>query len=113
MKYFAIGAVLAILVTGASAHSKIETTIPADGAVLASAPAEIDLTFGKDIRLTRVVLSHQDGAAVPLDLGSQTQFGRGFTVPLQSLGQGVYRIEWRGLGMDGHAMTGTFTFAVE
>jgi len=29
------------------------------------------------------------------------------------MGAGTYRIEWRGLGIDGHAMQGEFTFTVE
>ena len=28
-------------------------------------------------------------------------------------GQGLYRIEWRGLSIDGHAMRGRFTFRVK
>jgi methionine-rich copper-binding protein CopC len=29
------------------------------------------------------------------------------------MGEGIYRIEWRGLGADGHAMQGAFTFTVD
>ncbi len=36
-----------------------------------------------------------------------------FTVPMQSVGSGTYVIDWRGLGADGHAMTGSFSFVVE
>ncbi|WP_095588175.1 copper resistance CopC family protein [Actibacterium ureilyticum] len=113
MKTFAMIALLSALATGASAHSRVDTTTPADGATLAAAPAEIALNFADDIRLTRVDLTHADQSAVQLDLGAQKAFGRAFTLPLGVDGPGAYRIEWRGLGQDGHAMQGAFSFTVE
>jgi methionine-rich copper-binding protein CopC len=29
------------------------------------------------------------------------------------MGAGVYFVKWRGLGADGHALNGTFSFTVE
>jgi methionine-rich copper-binding protein CopC len=29
------------------------------------------------------------------------------------MGAGVYQIEWRGLGVDGHPMSGSFSFEVK
>ncbi|MDE4134983.1 copper resistance protein CopC [Phaeobacter sp. QD34_3] len=113
MKTIAPFALAVLLATQALAHSKISGSSPADGAVLSQPPARIELTFAKHIRLTRVKLLSQDGSDRPLDLGSQTSFGREFSLPVHELGQGVYQIEWRGLGQDGHAMTGGFSFSVE
>lgn len=104
---------IATLATGAFAHSRVDTTMPENGATIADVPAEISLSFSADIRLTRVEMAHQDHPSVTLDLGDQTRFGRAFTLPLRSMGEGIYRIEWRGLGIDGHAMQGTFTFTVD
>ena len=39
--------------------------------------------------------------------------GKIFAIPMQSMGEGTYEIEWRGLGEDGHPMNGTFGFTVE
>lgn len=113
MKKFVLFALLATLSSGAFAHSRIDKTTPENGAVMAEAPAEISFSFANDIRLTRVDMTHADHPPVQLDLGSQKSFGRAFKLPLEGMGAGSYLIEWRGLGIDGHAMQGAFTFTVE
>ena len=113
MKNLAIIALINALATGAFAHSGVDTIMPKDGATLAEAPSEISFSFADEIRLTRVDMIHQDHPAVRLDLRDQTSFGRVFLLPLDGSGEGIYRIEWRGLGKDGHAMQGEFTFTVD
>jgi methionine-rich copper-binding protein CopC len=113
MKILVTVALISTLASSVFAHSRVETTIPANGAVIAEAPAEISFNFAADIRLTRVDLTHQDHPSVRLDLGDQTSFGRVFTLPMQAMGEGRYHIEWRGLGVDGHAMQGDFSFTVD
>lgn len=113
MNKLAMIALFSTLATGVFAHSSVTTTQPANGDVLAEVPAEISFTFAKGIRLTRAEMGHLDQPAIRLDLGDQTSFDLLFTVPLQEMGKGTYRIDWRGLGEDGHAVQGTFTFTVE
>lgn len=113
MKHLALFVLLASLASGAFAHSRVDTTTPENGAVIADVPADISFNFANDIRLTRVEMTHADHPSVQLDLGDQKSFDRSFTLPLEGMGVGIYRIEWRGLGIDGHAMQGEFTFTVE
>ncbi len=113
MKKLATIALMSMLAAGAFAHSSVDTTTPENGATIAEVPSEISFNFADDIRLTKVDMIHQDVHAVTLDLGDQTSFGRTFRLPLQGMGDGTYRIEWRGLGADGHAMQGEFTFTVD
>lgn len=113
MKLIAICAAVLALATGAFAHSKVDTTSPENGSTIAEVPAEVSFDFADDIRLTRVEMVHQDHPPVRLELGGQTGFGRAFTFPLGSMGKGTYRIDWRGLGADGHAMKGSFSFTVD
>lgn len=113
MKILTMFALMTALATGAFAHSSVDNTTPENSATIAEVPSEISFNFGNDIRLTRVEMIHQDHPSVRLDLGDQTRFDRVFTLPLQGMGEGTYRIEWRGLGMDGHAMQGEFSFTVE
>lgn len=103
----------ATLSTGAFAHSNVETTTPANGSVMSALPNELSFSFSDDIRLTRVMLLFEDQPPVHLDLGDQKSFDRNFTLPLTAKGAGAYHIEWRGLGIDGHAMQGTVSFTVE
>jgi methionine-rich copper-binding protein CopC len=113
MKNLASAMLIWAFATGAFAHSSIETTQPENGATVAEAPAEISVTFVKKIRLTRVEMTFDTAAPVRLDLGDQKSFDRTFTLPLETMGAGTYRIEWRGLGADGHAMQGDFMFMVD
>lgn len=112
MKLIALVALISTLSTGAFAHSGVDTTTPENGAKIAEVPAEINFTFATNIRLTRVDMTYQDHPSARLDLGDQIRFDRVFTLPLQGVGEGIYRIEWRGLGLDGHAIQGEFTFTV-
>jgi hypothetical protein len=113
MNRLAAMALISTLATGAVAHSRVDTTTPENGVAIAEVPSEISFNFADDIRLTKVNMIHQDVHTVPLGLGGQTNFGRAFVLPLQGMGGGTYRIEWRGLGADGHAMQGEFTFTVD
>lgn len=113
MKKLIATLLLTTFATGAVGHSRVDTTTPQNGTTVTEVPAEISFNFADDIRLTRVDMTHQDHPSVKLDLGDQKSFGRDFTLPLEGMGDGTYRIEWRGLGMDGHAMQGEFTFEVD
>jgi methionine-rich copper-binding protein CopC len=48
-----------------------------------------------------------------MDLGNQKTFANEFILPMHDMGPGTYEVEWRGLGADGHALNGTFSFTVE
>ncbi|MCY3829182.1 MAG: copper resistance protein CopC [Rhodospirillaceae bacterium] len=117
MKPILLAGLLFLGATTAFAHSKLNTTEPADGAVLVQAPARIVLSFAKRIRLTKVRLRRGDNDAVNLDLSGQKGFATRIAVPVPGAGSGsgsgLYRIEWRGLAADGHAMRGSFEFRVK
>ncbi|WP_083100765.1 copper resistance CopC family protein [Pseudophaeobacter leonis] len=113
MKNLTILALMNALASGALAHSGVDSILPKDGATLAEVPSEISFSFKGEIRLTRVDMIHQDNPAIRLDLSDQTSFTRVFSLPLDGKGEGIYRIKWRGLGKDGHAMQGEFTFTVD
>jgi copper resistance protein C len=113
MKNILFAGLVAFWATGAVAHSAMDETTPTNEAVLAEAPSEIFMKFLHDIRLTRVSLTHADHPSVDLDLNAYKGMEIDFTVPMQSMGSGIYVIDWRGLGVDGHAMTGSFSFVVE
>ncbi len=93
-------------------HSRVETTVPADGAVLDHTPSRVLLTFADRLRLTRVLVSHNDGPETELDPGSQTGFTTRFELAIRDRGSGRYRIEWRGLSADGHVMRSSLEFRV-
>ena len=104
---------LCVLGSAATAHSRIDTTEPQDGAVLARGPTEAVLNFAKTIRLTKVELTHMDREPIELDLGEQQSFADEFTIPVPDMGNGTYGISWRGLSSDGHFIESRFSYRVD
>lgn len=113
MRRIIIALIVIFMATNLSAHSRIGKTSPANGAVLTSVPPEISFDFAKKIRMTKVTMTHLDHPSVDLELGTQKAFSKSFTLPVIKMGAGTYNIEWRGLGLDGHAVKGNFNFTVE
>jgi methionine-rich copper-binding protein CopC len=108
-----IAVFLAMIGTNAVAHSEKESMKPADGAVLDNVPEILEMRFNDGMRLTKVEMTHAGTQVETLDLGAQSGFVKEFSLPLVPMGSGLYQIEWRGLGVDGHPMTGSFSFEVK
>lgn len=112
-----LGAGLSSPATLAQAHSPLLNTSPAAGAQVQEAPDTLVLTFGRGIRLTRVTISQDGGAAQPVDLGGQSGFILEYRLPLglplNPTSPGSYVVDWRGLGDDGHVQNGSFSFDVK
>lgn len=113
MKILIFAGLIGMLATGAMAHSSLDATTPVNEATVPQMPTEVSLDFKDDIRLTRVAITHDDAHRMDMDLGDQTSFMQEFALPMHDMGVGIYVVEWRGLGTDGHALNGTFSFTVE
>lgn len=108
-----LAAIIGVWATTASAHSPLESTFPKNNSLIEEMPSEILLNFKGEIRLTRVTLVQSDNPSVDLDLSGTGGFNSEYTLPIQEVGNGTYEIKWRGLGADGHAMNGSFSFTVK
>jgi methionine-rich copper-binding protein CopC len=111
-------AVAAVLVLGAGAgaaqaHDVLVGSVPAAGAVVASAPSDVAIEFS-DVPQplgTQVVVTGPDGA--PVSDGDTEQDGTTIRRPLAGkLPAGAYTVQWRATSADGHPLSGTFGFAV-
>lgn len=112
---FATLMLVLITATGLMAHSKVETSNPADGEILQTAPTAIELNFEKPVRVTKVNLSHKGGDTdhdLRLEIPTK-DYVKSMTLTPELYGVGTYLIEWRALAEDGHAMKGDFTFTVK
>lgn len=116
-----VGAVFGLLlaVAGpASAHAALTGSDPQDGAVVATAPQEVTLTFSEQVALgadsIRVLDpsgERADTQAAPLDLhsGSTVKYG----VALRTgLPDGTYTVAWQAVSADSHPVSGAFTFSI-
>ena len=95
------------------AHSPLDGTTPVNEATVTEMPTEILMDFKGDIRLTRAAITHDDTHSMDIDLSDQTAFTQEFALPVQDMGAGKYVVKWRGLGADGHALKGIFSFTVD
>lgn len=102
---------IALIATGALAHSDTEATTPADAATVAVVET-IEMRFDDPMRVTAVsVMGPQGEVAIERQTGLDpvTEFR---ALPTGKLSEGAYTVEWRGLSADGHPMQGTFGFIV-
>ena len=113
MKKILLAGLIGIWATGAMAHSPLDGTTPVNEATLTEMPTEVSMDFKGDIRLTRATIIHADTHSMDMDMGDQTAFTQEFTLPMQDMGAGKYVVKWRGLGADGHALNGIFSFTVD
>ena len=95
------------------AHSKQETTVPANNAVLTEAPAELVLKFDKPMRITKLALTDQAGTDYEVQRTDQMKHVLKLVAQLDPVPNGEYQVDWRGLSEDGHPMKGTFSFTVK
>ncbi len=93
-------------------HTSLQSSIPADGQTLTTV-SELKLQFGDTMRLMRLTLTDSSGQAFPLDFQRSASAQVDFTIAItQPLPVAEYKVEWVGLGEDGHRMTGEFSFTI-
>ncbi|MFB8106156.1 copper resistance CopC/CopD family protein [Streptomyces sp. NPDC056007] len=116
-----VSLVLGLMLAGAgpaSAHAALTGSDPQDGAVVATAPKEVTLTFSEaiavgdgSIRVLDPSSKRADTGAEPKDLsdGSTVRYG----VELHSgLPDGTYTVAWQAISADSHPVSGAFTFSI-
>ncbi|MCF2969790.1 copper resistance protein CopC/CopD [Synechococcus sp. Nb3U1] len=93
------------------AHASLLATFPADGAVLAEPPAQIELRFNEPVQITQLQVLSSTGQAVELGelAGSADapQAPIGIRIPA-----GSYIVSWRAISADSHPVSGSFVFQV-
>ncbi|MBU2581452.1 MAG: copper resistance protein CopC [Alphaproteobacteria bacterium] len=105
---------LAILpASPAAAHTKVDKSVPADGATLTDAPQRIELQFAGKMRLTVIKITRPDtAAAITPQSTLPTTFVTRADIEIPPLESGSYEVSWVGVGEDGHVMNGSFKFHV-
>ena len=106
----------ALAVAPLSLHVHLTRSDPANGSTMPAAPSAIRLWFNGEIQInvTTVRVSGPDGAAVEL---AAPAMGEGANPPVVAALRGPMRlgrqqVRWRTMSRDGHAVSGTFAFAL-
>ncbi|MCP4563374.1 MAG: copper resistance protein CopC [Bosea sp.] len=108
-----LGLAIASLATAgqAMAHAALTKTVPADGAVIAAAPAEFSLSFSEPVSPLVLKLIGPDGTSRALTRFTLTDRTLSITAP-PDLGQGTHVLSWRVVSEDGHPVGGSVLFSV-
>src|SRR5581483_4232293 len=99
----------------AFAHATLESTSPAEGAVVRAAPATVTATFDEQVGVSADSLRvfapdgqrADDGQAIHGSTPQQITVGL-----LPGLGRGTYTVAWHVVSADSHRVQGAFTFSV-
>lgn len=109
-------AVMSLLAAAApaSAHDRLVSSDPANGAVLTTAPATITLTYNAELLPTGAQVAITDAAGSTVATGAPQVADTTVTAPLPAdLPAGGYDVAWRVVSSDGHPIEGKFAFTLE
>ncbi len=113
-------ALLGTLLAGAapaSAHAALTGSDPKNGAVVATAPKEVNLTFSEQVAMSADSIRVLDPAGRRADTGeirdlcsgSVVRYGVGLRAGLPD---GTYTVAWQTVSADSHPISGAFTFSI-
>jgi copper transport protein len=95
----------------AEAHAALARSEPADGGMVATAPAAARLTFSEPVAPLALRLLGPDGAAAALS--GATLEGDTLVVPLPAgAADGTYVLSYRVVSQDGHPVAGSLVYAI-
>ena len=98
--------------TAAAAHTKLASTVPAEGASAPAPMKELVLEFAGDVRLTAVTLTDASGAKKAI-AEVPTAVAAKFTLAVRDeLAPGSYVVTWRAVGADTHVVSGEIHFSI-
>ncbi|MFF2522323.1 copper resistance CopC/CopD family protein [Streptomyces liangshanensis] len=112
-----LGTVLTVLSGTASAHAALTGSTPEDGAVVATAPKDVALTFSEQVALSDNSIRVLDPSNKRVDTQKIRNLSRGSTVTYAvdlhaGLPDGTYTVAWQAVSADSHPVSGAFTFSI-
>ncbi len=105
---------LVVLAGPASAHTELESSSPAEGAALDTAPTQVELKFGEPVTLPPdpIAIDGRDG--VKWKIGTPVVEGGVVTVPVTPAGSAqAYSLAWKVVAKDGDNVSGTVRFTLK
>lgn len=109
-----VGVVLCLALSSigtAWAHAQLLSTVPAENAVLETAPSQVTLTFNEPVSLLALKLIGPDGNSS--DLAGSAAGGGRVTVQLPSdIASGTHVLSWRVVSADGHPIGSSLVFSI-
>ncbi|CAL9482126.1 hypothetical protein SUDANB120_03075 [Streptomyces sp. enrichment culture] len=115
-----LAALLALLFAEAgpaSAHAALTASDPGEGAVVATAPAQVTLSFSEKVALGEDSIRVLDPRGKRVDTGEIRDMCSGSTIRYGTalhpgLPDGTYTVAWQAVSADSHPIAGAFTFSI-
>jgi len=108
-------ATAALVSVAALAHAFLDHALPAVGATVAQAPAEVTLWFTQALEAAFTGCEVTNAAGQRVDTGQVTidpKDPQELHVTLRALSPGEYKVTWHALSVDTHRTSGDFSFTV-
>ncbi|QFU87047.1 copper resistance CopC family protein [Amycolatopsis sp. YIM 10] len=97
----------------ASAHTKLESSDPAEGATLEAAPSQLTLRFSELVKVETSKVTVTGPNASEWQVGPLAAKGPVLTVPVTPAGPaGEYAVNYEVTSVDGHTVNGTTRFTL-
>jgi copper resistance protein C len=95
------------------AHTELLQAVPKPEAVVEKSPEKISLIFSEEVdpAFSGMSLIDDNGNTIQVD-GLSIAGKKMDTSISETLGEGIYRVNWHLLSIDGHRVEGSFTFEV-
>lgn len=109
-----LSASAALAVLPSTKHATLVSSEPAANSHLASPPTRVRLVYSEPIegKLAKVTIVPATAAPMVLRAGADPRDVHAVIAPVDALGPGTYKVEWRVVSADGHPVDGTFSFTV-
>ncbi|MET9606470.1 copper resistance protein CopC [Streptomyces sp. NPDC006512] len=115
-----LAALLATLFTAAgpaTAHAALTASDPQDGAVVATAPAQVTLSFSEQVAMGDDSIRVMDPQGRRVDTGELRDMCSGSVIRYGTalhtgLPDGTYTVAWQAVSADSHPISGAFTFSI-
>ena len=101
-----------LAMVAARAHAFLDHASPLVGSTVASAPAEVVLTFTQNLEASFSTVQVTGPGGARVDQGRASVSGNTMRVGIKSAGPGSYRVQWHALSVDTHKTEGSFSFRV-
>ncbi|MET9320035.1 copper resistance protein CopC [Streptomyces sp. NPDC003038] len=110
-------ATLFTAVSPAAAHAALTASDPKDGAVVATAPAQVTLSFSEQVAMGDDSIRVLDPQGKRVDTGELRDMCSAGTIRYgtalhSGLPNGTYTVAWQAVSADSHPISGAFTFSV-
>ncbi|MFE7129773.1 copper resistance protein CopC [Streptomyces sp. NPDC057638] len=101
----------------AAAHATLTGSDPADGAVVATAPQRVTLTFSEPMSMGKDSIRVLEPSGERADAATVSDLSRTGTASyavglLPGLPDGTYTVAWKAISADSHPIAGAFTFSI-